>query len=327
VLVPTVLVTGAAGVVGSHVVRQLRVGGHRVIASDVTADPGPLLQGLVSSNGTGVQYQRLDVRDLAVILEVVGGCRPDVVVHLGALVGDWFNRHPRENHDTNVGGTLNMLEACRLTGTRRIVLASTWSLYPSVEGTPYGHPTYLPVPETTPPHPIRPYEIAKYACECYAAWYRDLYGLEFAALRFGGYYAAERRFQREPRGGGPINDMIAAVAAGRPYRLDEGGEQAFDAIYVKDCAAGCVAAALAPATPSGTYNIGTGEATSLRQVAAILRQLEPKANIIIGPGLLSTKHLCRLDITRARTELGFEPRWPLREGLTDCLEALIALQS
>jgi nucleoside-diphosphate-sugar epimerase len=324
---PTVLVTGAAGVVGSHVVRQLRAGGHRVVASDVTPDPGPLLQGLISTNGSGVQYQRLDVRDLSVVLEVIGTARPGVVVHLGALVGEWFNRHPRENHETNVGGTLNMLEACRLSGIPRIVLASTWSLYPSFEGTPHGHPTYQPVPETIPPHPVRPYEIAKYACERYAAWYRELHGLECAALRFGGYYAAERRFQREPRGGGPVNDMIAAVAAGRPYRLDYGGDQALDTIYVKDCAAGCVAAALAPALPSGIYNIGTGEATSLRQASAILRQLEPEADIVIGPGLLPTKHLCRLDITRARTELGFEPRWPLREGLTDCLEALIALQT
>jgi nucleoside-diphosphate-sugar epimerase len=151
-----------------------------------------------------------------------------------------------------------------------------------------------------------------------------MYGLEFAALRFGGYYAAERRFQREARGAGPINDMLAAVAAGRSYRLDRGGDQGMDAVHVKDCAAGAVAAALADATPSGVYNIGTGEAPTIAQAAVVHKELAPETDVVVGPGFLSSKHLCRLDITRARTELGYAPRFTLREGLSDCLEALRA---
>lgn len=317
----TILVTGAAGVVGSHVVRQLLSAGHAVVASDALPDPGPTLRGV-----DGLVYRRLDVRDLAVVLEVLHETRPDRAIHLAALVGEWYNRHPMASHETNVGGTLNMLEACRLAGVGRIVFASTWSLYPDFHGTPHGHPDYLPVPETMPPDPLRPYELAKYSCERYAGWYRVMYGLEFAALRFGGYYAAERRFQREARGAGPINEMLAAVAAGRPFRLDAGGDQGMDAVYVKDCAAGCVAAALAPATPSGVYNIGTGEVATLVQAAGILRELEPRADIAVGPGFLPAKHLCRLDITRARTDLGYAPRFSLRDGLTDCLEALRAYE-
>ncbi|MGQ0568874.1 MAG: NAD-dependent epimerase/dehydratase family protein [Armatimonadota bacterium] len=313
----TILLTGASGVVGSHVVRQLLAAGHPVVAADVLPAPGPILEGI-----QGVNYQRLDVRDLAHVLEVLGAVRPDRVIHLAALVGDWYNRHPLGNHETNVGGMLNMLEGCRLFGVRRIIFASTWSLYPDFHGTRHGHPEYAPVSEDTPPYPIRPYEIAKYTCERYAAWYRELHGLEYAALRFGGYYAAERRFQREPRGAGPINDMLAAVAAGRPYRLDAGGDQGMDLIHVKDCAGGCVAAALAQATPSGVYNIGTGEAATLVQAAAILREIAPASDITVGPGFLPAKHLCRLDITRARTELDYGPRFRLKEGLADCLAAL-----
>ncbi len=317
---PGILVTGASGVVGSHVVRQLLEAGREVVAADVLPGPGPILGGIA-----GLAYRRLDVRDLAQILEMLAAANPDRVIHLAALVGDWYNQHPLANEETNVGGTLNMLDACRLSGVRRIVLASTWSLYPDFRGTRHGHPHYEPVAETASPHPVRPYEIGKYACERYAAWYRDLHGLEFAALRFGGYYAAERRFQREPRGAGPINDMLAAVAAGRPYRLEAGGDQGMDLVYVKDCAAGCVAAALARSTPSGVYNIGTGEAATLRQAAAILRDLSPGSEIAIGPGLLAAKHLCRMDITRARTELGYQPRYMLREGLADCLAQIRAL--
>jgi UDP-glucose 4-epimerase len=312
--VSAILVTGAAGVVGSHVVKQLIGGGHRVTAADVVPAPGPLLEGI-----TSLAYRRLDVRDLAQVLEMLGEVKPERVIHLAALVGDWYNRHPLANEETNVVGTINMLEACRLSGTGRIVLASTWSLYPDFHGTRHGAPDYDAVPETTPPHPVRPYEVGKYACERYAAWYREMHGLEFAALRFGGYYAAERRFQREARGAGPLNDMIAAVAAGRPYRLDAGGDQGMDLVYVKDCAAGCVAAILARSTPSSVYNIGTGEAPTLIQAAAILRELVPGCEISIGGGMLPAKHLCRLDITRARTELGYRPRYPLREGLADCL--------
>jgi nucleoside-diphosphate-sugar epimerase len=97
-----------------------------------------------------------------------------------------------------------------------------------------------------------------------------------------------------------------------------------DAVHVKDCASGCVAAALAPRTPSGVYNIGTGDAPTLAQAAAVLRELAPGASITVGPGFLPAKHLCRLDITRARTELGYAPAFSLRTGLADCLDALRA---
>lgn len=317
----TILVTGAAGVVGSHVVRQLLAAGHAAVAADALPDPGPMLRDI-----EGLVYRRLDVRDLSLVLEVLRDARADRVIHLAALVGEWYNRHPLGNHETNVGGMLSLLEACRLSDVGRVVFASTWSLYPDFHGTPHGHPDYLPVPETTAADPVRPYELAKYSCERYALWYRQMYGLEVAALRFGGYYAAERRFQREARGAGPINDMLAAVAAGRPYRLETGGDQGMDLVYVKDCAAGCVTAALAPAAPSGVYNIGTGEASTLTQAAGILRQLEPRADLTVGPGFLPAKHLCRLDITRARTELGYAPRFSLRDGLADCLETLRAYE-
>ena len=309
-----ILVTGAAGTVGSHVVRQLLAAGHQTVAADVLSKPGRLLQEIPAET-----YRRLDVRDLALVLEVLSATQPVRVIHLAALVGDWYNRHPLGNHETNVGGTLTMMEACRLSGIDRFVFASTWSLYPDFRGTAYGHPTYAPVPEDTPPLPIRPYEIAKYTCERYAAWYRQLYGLETAGLRFGAYYAAERGFQQEARSSGPLNAMLLAVAHQRPYHLAAGGDQGFDAVHVSDCAAGCVAAVLAPATPSGIYNIGTGQVVTLQEAAAILRDLIPNSDISIGPGLLNVKHYCRLDITRARTELQYSPRFALAEGLADCV--------
>lgn len=317
-----ILVTGAAGVVGSHVVKQLIRGGHEVAAADILSSPGPLLAGLDDS-----AYHRIDIRDPAVLQEVFAAVRPQRVIHLAALVGEWYNRHPLANNESNLGGTVNMLEACRLSGVERIVFASTWSLYPAFAGTPHGHPDYVPVPEDTPPAPHRPYEIVKYACERYALWYRDLYDLEFAAVRFGGYYAAERLFQKEVRATTPLNQMIRAASAGESLEILQGGDQGYDAVYVKDCAAGCVAAVLAPATPSGIYNIGTGRPSTIRQAADILMELVPGIELKVGPGLQSSKHYCVLDITRARTELGYEPGFDLRRGLTDCLARIKQWQS
>ena len=310
-----VLVTGASGVVGSHVVRQLLQAGIGVVATDMLPGPGPLLDRF------DVPYERVDVRDAPLLVEVIRSTRATRVIHLAALVGEWYNRHPMGNHETNVGGTLNVLEAARLCGLERVVFASTWSFY-DVRGTAHGHPEYVPVPETMPPSPERPYEIAKYACERYAFWFRTMYGLEFAAMRFGNYYAAERIYHGNTRSAGPLMDLVTAAAARRPLRLERGADQGFDAIFVKDCAAGCVAAVLAEQTPSAVYNIGTGIASTLAQAAAILREAEPAADLTVGPGLLDAKHYCALDITRARMELGYAPRYSFRDGLVECMHEL-----
>lgn len=309
-----VLVTGASGVVGSHVVCRLREARIPVVAADMLPEPGPLLA------GADVPYVRLEIRDAALLVEVLRETGVRRVIHLAALVGEWHNRHPLGNHETNVGGTINVLEASRLCGVERVVFASTWSFY-DVRGTAHGHPEYVPVPETMPPAPERPYEIAKYACERYALWFRALYGLEIAGLRFGNYYAAERLHHGATRSPGPLMELLVAAAERRPLRLPRGGDHGFDAVYVKDCAAGCVAAVRAPSTPSGIYNIGSGRASTLAEAAAILSEAAGVA-LGAGPGLLEAKHYCALDITRARTELGYAPRYALRDGLLECLETL-----
>ncbi len=310
-----VLVTGAGGVVGSHVVRQLVAAGIGVVAADMLPGPGPLLDRL------DVPYERVDVRDPLRLVEVIRSTRVTRIIHLAAVVGEWYNRHPMENHETNVGGMLNVLEASRLCGVERVVFASTWSFY-DVRGTAHGHPEYVPVPETMPPSPERPYEIAKYACERYAAWFRTMYGLESAAMRFGNYYAAERIYHGNTRSAGPLMDLVTAAAGRHPIHLERGADQGFDAVSVKDCAAGCVAAVRAEQTPSAVYNIGTGAVSTLAQAAAILREAEPAADLTVGPGLLDAKHYCALDITRARTELGYAPRFSFRDGLVECMHEL-----
>lgn len=314
-MIGPVLITGAAGAVGCHVTRQLVDGGVDAVACDMLAEPGPML------TGVDVPYMRVDVRDPALLLEVFHTIRPRRVIHLAALVGEWHNRHPLGNHETNVGGTINVLEAARLSDVERVVFASTWSFY-DVRGTAHAHPEYVPVPETMPPAPERPYEIAKYTCERYAFWFRTLYGLEFAALRFGNYYAAERFYHGATRSPGPLMDLLIAAATRGRCRVDRGGDQGLDAVFVKDCAAGCVAAVRAEQTPSGVYNIGTGRASTLKEAAAILREEEPAADLTVGPGLLDAKHYCALDITRAGKELGYAPRYRLKEGLVECVREL-----
>lgn len=319
----TILVTGGAGVVGSYVVRDLVERGDR----PVVVDTAPGAAWLAEFEGR-VEFARLDINDLGAMTDLCRRHRVEVILHLAALTGAASDDDPLVMFRVNMVGTMHLFEAARAAKTRRIVMASTRTVYPDFDGTPYGHPTYRPVPEDHWLDPDRPYEVWKHAAERMGRFYQRRFGLEFAAFRFAIYYAAERTADPGTRAMGLLHAMIASAVRGEPTRIPGGGERIMDCVYVKDLARAFVLSADAAHLASPAYNIGAGEPVTPGRFAAAVEAALPGARIEIGPGIdFAPGHYCVLDITRARRDLGFEPQWPLDAGVADCAARVKALHA
>lgn len=311
----TILVTGGAGVVGSYVVRDLVARGDRPVVLDAVL-PDAWRQ---EFDGR-VAAERADIRDLDGVVRLCERYRVGVVLHLAALTGAAADDEPLIMYGVNMTGTMHVLEAARRTGVRRVVMASTRTVYPDFEGTPYGHPTYRPVPEDHWLDPDRPYEVWKHAAERIGRFYTRRFGLEFAAFRFAIYYAAERIAAPGGRAMGLLHVMMAHALRGAPLAVAGGADRVMDCVYVRDLARAFVLAADAPALPRAAYNIGAGEPVTPARFAAAIAAAVPGARIEIGPGRdFAPGHYCVLDISRARDDLGFAPSWSLEAGVADCL--------
>jgi UDP-glucose 4-epimerase len=311
----TILVTGGAGVVGSYVVRDLVARGDRPLVIDAV-----LPEAWLREFGGRVEAERADIRDLDGLVRLFERHRVRVVLHLAALTGAASDDEPMVMYGVNMTGTMHVLEAARRTAARRVVMASTRTVYPNFDGTPYGHPTYRPVPEDHWLDPDRPYEVWKHAAERMGRFYTRRFGLEFAAFRFAIYYAAERTAAPGGRAMGLLHAMLAHALRGAPLTVPGGADRVMDCVYVRDLARAFVLAADTPSLRNPAYNIGGGEPVTPARFAAAIAAALPGARIEIGPGPeFAPGHYCVLDIRRAREDLGFTPAWSLEAGVADCL--------
>lgn len=309
-----VLITGGLGVNGCWATRRFVDEGHEVAVFDrraETASLGPQAAAVTMFEGDITSEQRL--------LEVIGEFRPEVVVHMAALVGA---REARAVFEVNAGATNLLLDVARRCDVRRVIFTSSRAVYGDLSGAA-GHPTYQPVTESTPFAPVRAYDVAKIASEGMGAVYQRTYGLEFTALRFASIFGPGKNVRHS--GTSIYSTMIDDAAAGRPVRIDRGGDQRDDVIYVEDVAFAIVLAATAHGPLSPAYNISRGVGTTLHDLADAIRASVPDADISIGPGLdyfnLGVQYYSVLDNDLARRELGFGPRYDLHSGVARYLRA------
>jgi len=311
----TVLVTGGAGVVGSYVVRDLVARDDRPVVVDIA----PGARWLREFEGK-VSIARLDISDLSALTSLCVTHNVACILHLAALTGAASDDDPTVMFRVNMQGTMHVLEAARAGGVRRVVMASTRTVYPDFDGTPFGHPEYRPVPEDHWLDPDRPYEVWKHAAERIGRFYTRKFGLEFAAFRFAIYYAAERTVDPGGRAMGLLHQMIGNAVAGRPTVISGGSDRIMDCIYVRDLARAFVSAADTETLTSPAYNVGTGDPVTPGRFAATVKAAVPDARIEIGPGTdFAPGHYCVLDISRIHAELGFAPAWSLEAGVADCV--------
>jgi UDP-glucose 4-epimerase len=297
------LVTGGAGFIGSNLVDALLARGDRVMAVDDLSTGRR--ENLAPALEAGVDLVEADIRDPQAMLDLFERARPEVVFHLAAQIDVRRSAaDPAFDARVNVEGTINVLEAARVSGVRRFVNTSTG-------GAIYGEGRVIPAPEDHPSAPEAPYGQSKLAAEGYCDLYGRLHGLSTVSLRYGNVYGP----RQDPLGeAGVIAIFCGRLLERRRPTVFGDGLQTRDYVYVEDVVAANLAAA--ETGVSGPINIGTGVQTTVLELVDALaelggRELEPE-HAPERPG--EVRHIA-LDYARAREELGWEPGTSLREGL------------
>jgi len=294
----TVLVTGGAGFIGSHIVDALIASGRRVVVVD------NLVRGKREHVHPAARFYQADIRDAEALGLIFAAERPHAVIHQAALADVRESlRDPVGYTTVNVIGTLNLLEAGRAVGVRKFVFASTG-------GAVYGNPAELPATEACPLGPLDPYGASKLAGEYYIATYGHNYGLEYCLLRYANVYGPRQDAEGE---GGVVAIFAARLLAGQQAIIHGDGLQTRDFVYVGDVAAANV---LALTRGQGIYNIGTGVPTDVntifRRLAEITGYDRPAVHGPVKPGEVRHSYL---NAGRARAELGWTPAVDLATGL------------
>lgn len=297
----TVLVTGGGGFIGLAVAEALAARGENAVAFDVAfpddVAPSPRLHRV-----------RGDVTDTAGVIATVRAYDVDRIIHAAAIVGI----APSVQMATtvvrvNVEGSINVFEAARILGVRRVVHISSEEVY--------GCYATSTVTEDSPTLPPTPYGASKLATEHFGRSWRTMHGLDVINLRVGWVYGLRLPRARVPK------ILVDAAVNGAELHLPKGGDSRMDHTYVEDIVDGILAALDHGAHPYDTYNLATGTAPSVREMIATLRDIVPGARISAGDGAI--KHTGgidmprkgALDISRAAHVFGYRPRYDLRAGL------------
>jgi len=303
-----ILVTGAAGFIGSHLVDALIEEGHSVAVVD------DLSTGRKHHLNPQAKFYELDIRSPE-LSEVFRLEKPELINHHAAHADVRLSvSDPRHDAEVNILGSLNLLECAKQHGARDFVYASTG-------GAVYGEPEYLPCDEKHPLNPISPYGVSKLTAERYVAFYGHAYGLRYAILRYPNVYGP----RQDPFGeGGVVAIFGRHMVRGEPVVINGSGEQERDFLYVSDVVR---ANLLVQDTLHGqTYNLGTGIGTSVNELfTATSRITGYSREPTHGPPKPGETFKIYLDASKARKELGWEPLVPLEEGLERTLDHLRSL--
>ncbi|WP_394823628.1 SDR family oxidoreductase [Pendulispora albinea] len=299
------LVTGGAGFIGSHIAEHLVAAGHRVrVFDNFSAGKRANLSGIA---GGQLEVIEADVRDAPRLEYHMAGC--DVVFHQAAVVSVPYSvEHPQETHDVNLQGTMNVLFAAKRQGVKRIVFAGSAAVY--------GEDPELPKRETMRESPISPYGVEKLASELYLRTYEKLHGVESVTLRYFNVFGP-RQDPRSPYSG-VISILVDRALRNEAPTLFGDGNQSRDFVFVRDVVQANLLAATVPGVSGRVYNVGGGRRTTLNELVAMLgrvvgRTITPHH----GPPRAGDIRDSLADIGRARTELGYEPRVTVEEGLAE----------
>ena len=310
----SVLVTGGAGFIGSHLVeRLLGEGGWRVEVFDDFNDfyDPALKRRNVAPHLSRPDFRlhEADIRDRAALARVFRGTPFDCVVHLAARAGVRPSlAEPLLYAETNITGTLNLLELAREHRVRQFVFGSSSSVYGENEKVPFSE-------DDPVSRPISPYAATKAAGELLCHTYSHLWGLRCVCLRFFTVYGARQRPDLA------IHKFARLISAGRPIPVFGDGTTRRDYTYIDDIIAGVRAAMDYEATRYEVINLGESRTVSLSELIGLLeRELGREARIDRQPLQPGDVPQTFADTRKARALLGYDPRTPIEEGIRRFVE-------
>ncbi len=298
-----VVVTGGAGFIGSHLVDRLIQEGHEVVAVD------NLSTGKRKNLNRAAEFYKADIQSPR-LERVFRRERPALLMHLAAQMDVRRSvEDPIYDAQTNILGTLNVLEQAVRHGVRKVVFASSG-------GAIYGEQEVFPAPESHPTHPASPYGISKLTGEHYLAYYQKVSGIQYVSLRYANVYGP----RQDPHGeAGVVAIFIQKLLNGEQPVINGNGRQTRDFVFVEDVVEANLA--VMGKDVQGIYNVGTGQETSVNDLFRILAdQINPGSKELHGPAKKGEQIRSVVDSSRLRRELGWEPKASLQEGLARTID-------
>jgi UDP-glucuronate 4-epimerase len=312
-----ILVTGGAGFIGSHLVEKLLATGHEVsILDDFNDFYDPQIKRANVERVAGdIGIHRIDLRDSAAVRLLFHREKFDAIAHLAARAGVRPSiRQPQLYYDTNVNGTLHLLEAARLTGIERFIFASSSSVYGICKTVPFSEDLHLT-------QTISPYAATKVAGEFLCSTYSHLYQMRIVALRFFTVYGARQRPDLA------IHQFTRKIHAGQAIDQFGDGTTRRDYTYIEDIIQGVMAAFEYQGPLFDLFNLGENETIQLQDlIAAIEKTLDKKAKINQLPEQPGDVPLTCADISKAKMLLNYNPTTPLSVGLPKFVDWFLQTQ-
>ncbi len=312
-----ILVTGGAGFIGSHLVEKLLAAGYDVAILDDFNDfyDPQIKHANIAAVAKDVAVHYVDLRDNAAVRNLFHREKFQTIAHLAARAGVRPSiQHPQLYYDTNVSGTLHLLDAARVTGLERFIFASSSSVYGISKTVPFSEDQHLS-------QTISPYAATKIAGEFLCSTFSHLYQMRVIALRYFTVYGPRQRPDLA------IHQFTRRIYAGQPIDQFGNGRTRRDYTYIDDVIEGTMAALKYDGPLFDIFNLGESETTQLKDlIAAIENALGKKAKINRLPEQPGDMPLTCADISKARKLLGYNPTTRLRDGLPRFIDWFLRTQ-
>jgi UDP-glucose 4-epimerase len=298
-----VLVTGGAGFIGTNLARRLAREGHDLLVLDnLSTGREENVLDLVQSGAA--KLIKGDVRDK----ELASAVMKDVeaVVHLAAVISVPYSvSHPEVTNEVNVSGTVNLLKAAVRSGASRFIHVSSCAVY--------GEAQYLPIDENHPKVPSSPYAASKLRSEAHCQAFHETFGLDTSILRLFNVYGP---LQKANQYAGVIVQFGERLRNGDPLTIYGDGKQTRDFVHVFDVVDAIYACLGSKHSSGREYNIGSGDPTSIEELASLMSRLyRVKPTMVRSTPRTGDIRDSQADIRKAKSELGYDPRIKLEEGL------------